>query len=261
MQADRIVGTHPIVRAIADAAERLARSGHAVFVIGERGTGKELFARQLHAAGQRPDEHFVRVDCAEPSEQRLEHELFERERGWERASGGTLLLDDLPSLSLELQRRLLESLRQASANARRAAQLVASMDQEIALQRRSGRLDGELIDHLCPVEVTLPALRQRRSDIPVLVEHFLALYAARNGVPDCVIETEALVHLWQYDWPGNVRELESVIERVVVLCPRGVVRSTDLPAGIRTGAGERGPSCRTAAPPTGGVGPQLRSTF
>jgi DNA-binding NtrC family response regulator len=94
MQADRIVGTHPIVRAIADAAEQLARSGHAVFVIGERGTGKELFARQLHAAGQRPDERFVRVDCAEPSAERLEHELFERERGWKRASGGTLLLDD-----------------------------------------------------------------------------------------------------------------------------------------------------------------------
>ena len=67
-------------------------------------------------------------------------------------------------------------------------------------------------------------------------------------MPDCVIETEALVHLWQYDWPGNVRELESVIERVVVLCPRGVVRSTDLPASIRTGAGARGPSCRNASP-------------
>jgi DNA-binding NtrC family response regulator len=261
MQADRIVGTHPIVRAIAEAAERLARSGDAVFVIGERGTGKELFARQLHAAGRRPDERFVRVDCAEASEERLAHELFERERGWERASGGTLLLDDLPSLPPELQRRLLDSFRQAAPDACRAAQLVASMDQAIALQRRSGRLDGELIDHLCPVEVALPALRQRRSDIPVLVEHFLALYAQRNGVPDCVIETEALVHLWQYDWPGNVRELESVIERVVVLCPRGVVRSTDLPASIRTGAGARGPSCRTASPPTGVGGPQLRSSF
>jgi DNA-binding NtrC family response regulator len=133
------------------------------------------------------------------------------------------------------------------------------MDQEIALQRRSGRLDGELIDHLCPVEVALPALRQRRSDIPVLVQHFLARYAERNGVPDCAIETEALVHLWQYDWPGNVRELETV-ERAFPLVRTGSC-SSDLPAGVRAGAGARSPSYRNPSPATGVGGPQLRSTF
>ena len=104
MQAQRILGTHPVVRAIAGAAPSgWPAAAQPVVVVGERGTGKELFARQLHAAGRRPSERFVRVDCTEPSDQRLEQELFERDGGWRRAEGGTLLLDDLASLPLELQ--------------------------------------------------------------------------------------------------------------------------------------------------------------
>jgi DNA-binding NtrC family response regulator len=258
MQAERILGTHPIVRAIAGAAERLGRSGHPVVVVGERGTGKELFARHLHAAAGRPEERFIRVDCAEPSVQRLEHDLFEREGGWRRAVAGTLLLDGLSSLPLDLQQRLLDDW--SGADRRAHPQVVASMDREIAQQRRAGCLLGELIDYLQPVEVVLPALRQRRADIPVLVQHFLRLYAVRNGVPHPAIETEALVDLWQYDWPGNVRELESVIERVVVLCTSGVICSGDLPASVRTGAGERTASYG-ASGHTGFGGPQLRPTI
>ena len=107
---------------------------------------------------------------------------------------------------------------------------------------------------LALVEIPVPALRQRRSDIPVLVEHFLALYATRHGVGSRRIETEAMVQLWQYDWPGNVRELESVIERVVVLSRSGVIRAADLPRHICTvadrpgnGAGAAGNGCRVNA--------------
>ena len=261
MQAEPILGAHPVVRAIAGAAERLARSGHTVVVVGERGTGKELFARQLHAAAERDEERFLRIDCAE-SDRRLEQELFERDGGWQRAAGGTLLLDGLPSLPLELQERLLGDLRAALGEDRRSdPQLVASMDQELAHERRCGRVIGDLIDHLLPVEVVLPALRQRRCDIPILVQHFLEVYAQRNGVPHCSIETEALVDLWRYDWPGNVRELESVIERVVVLCPRGVIRSSDLPASVRAGIGERSAAYRTASEPIAVAGPQLRPSI
>ena len=120
MQAERILGTHPIVRAIAGAAERLGRSGHPVVVVGERGTGKELFARHLHAAAGRPEERFIRVDCAEPSERRLEQDLFEREGGWRRAVNGTLLLDGLSSLPLELQQRLLNDCQAPIAAATRS---------------------------------------------------------------------------------------------------------------------------------------------
>lgn len=262
MQAERILGTHPVVRALAGAAGRLGRSGRAVIVVGERGTGKELFARQMHVAAGRPADGFIRIDCAEPSVRRLEHELFEREGGWRRGAGGTLLLDGLASLPLELQERLLDDLRTAPDSACRCdPQLVGSLDQELALQCRSDRLLGSLIDRLRPVEVVLPALRLRRPDIPILVQHFLRLYAERNGVPHCAIETEALVELWQYDWPGNVRELESVIERVAVLSAGGIVRCQDLPDTVRAAIGARGAGHRTAAGPAAPGAPQLRPTI
>jgi two-component system response regulator HydG len=234
MQAARILGTHSIVRAIAGAAERLARSHTAVAIVGEPGTGKELFARYLHLAAARPDERFVRIDCTEAVEQHLQQDLFERGGGWRRANGGTLLLDGLPSLAIEWQRRLHDELAAAEPSA--WPHVVASMDRELAPSRRGGYLHEHLVELLRPVEVFLPALRQRRADIPVLVQHFLRVYAARNDVPVPGIETEALVQLWQYEWPGNVRELESIVERVVVLCTSGVIRVADLPMNVRAAA-------------------------
>jgi two-component system response regulator HydG len=262
MQAYEILGTHPLVRAIADAAERLARSRTAVAVVGERGTGKELLARYLHASTDRSPDTFVRIDCCEGSQRRLEHELFERDGGWRRASHGTLLLDELPSLPIELQLRLRDSLREAGApRERHHQQIVATLTREVTAEMRAGRLAEELVASLQPVEIVLPALRQRRVDVPLLVQHFLGLYGARHGVGHCQIETEALVYLWQYDWPGNVRELESVIERVVVLCPHGVIRVGDLPAAVRTRS-VRGPGGAPTPPRAGnGAGPQLRPTI
>lgn len=257
MQVHRIVGAHPVVRAMADAAERLAHSGAAVALVGERGTGKELLARCLHAAGSRPAERWLRLDCAEPSAARLEHELFERDGGWRRASGGTLLLDDLAYLPLTIQIRLLDSLRAVARDC--LPQVVATLTEDVTAAMRAGRLDQPFIHYLQPTEVLLPALRQRRADVPLLVDHFLGLYGDRHGVGLRPVEPEALVHLWQYDWPGNVRELESVIERVVVLCARRTVRVADLPAEIRNGAAAR-PS-RFAPSVADPPGPNLRPTL
>jgi DNA-binding NtrC family response regulator len=258
MQTQRFLGEHPVVRAIVRTAERLARTRRAVAVVGECGTGKELFARHVHAVAARAEERFVRVDCAEGSTVRLAHELFEREGGWRRACTGTLLLDDLPSLPLALQQRLAAELCEADRldGPARAPQVIGSTARELADERAAGRLDAALIAQLGPVEIVLPALRQRRCDIPLLVRHFLSLYAERHGVPPRAIETEALVQLWQYDWPGNIRELESVIERVVVLCPHGVVRNADLPASLRAGLG-----AATSLPPVAAAGLSLRPAF
>jgi DNA-binding NtrC family response regulator len=235
MQPPRFLGTHPIVHAIVGAAERLGRGGGAVAVVGERGTGKELFARYLHSTARRPADAFVRIDCAEPSEPRLRQDLFERDGGWRRARGGTLFLDNFPSLGLEWQERLHDEL----ADTPRAhwPQVIASMDRDLLRCRSGAGVHEDLVELLAPVEVALPALRQRRADIPVLVQHFLRVYAARHGVRVPAIATEALVELWQYDWPGNVRELESVVERVVVLCAGDVIRRSDLPPHIRDGSG------------------------
>jgi DNA-binding NtrC family response regulator len=247
-----VKGSHPVVRVIVAAAERLAHDRTAVFVIGERGAGKELLARHLHQAGS-GEAPFVRIDCAEESFVRLEQTLFGRGGGLERAVDGTLFLDDIGALPIELQERLLAGLEATEAQPR----VVASCGHEADEEVRLGRLSAALRRYLDPVELVVPSLRQRRADIPVLVEHFLATYTARHGTPPCRIDNEALVHLWQYDWPGNVRELASVIERVVVLCRSGVVRTADLPPQLFNAAAGAHPGTPMAAAPHA-AGPGLR---
>jgi DNA-binding NtrC family response regulator len=238
MEQQSIIGSHPAMQAIIKAVERLADTDRAVLVTGEKGTGKGLIARRLHARSARADYPFVHVDCADASPDRLERELFGSGpelplNAWQRAAGGVLLLDELAALPPDLQGRLAEHL---SPNGHGptpplGVRIVATSQHVPA----DDRLHRGLIECLEPFEVPLPALRQRRADIPILVEHFLASFITRHRLPPCRIETDALVHLWQYDWPGNVRELESVIERIVVLCRSGVIRTTDLPAHVCNG--------------------------
>jgi DNA-binding NtrC family response regulator len=253
-----VKGSHSVVRAIVSAAERLAGSRVAILVIGERGTGKELLARHLHFAGSGHEAPFVRIDCTEGSQLRLEQALFDADSGLGRANGGTLFLDDLGALPMALQDRLPAALQSGPARPR----VVASCATNAEDACRLGRLSDALRRYLDPVELLVPSLRQRRADVPVLVEHFVGLYAARHGIGACRFDTDALVHLWQYDWPGNVRELESVVERVVVLCRSGVIRTTDLPSHIHgaTGGLRHGPCTppRVTAPAGAGPGPGLR---
>lgn len=244
-----IKGSHPVIRVIVAAAERLAHRPTPILIIGEPGTGRELLARHVHRCGNLPDASFVRIGPGEASAARLENAVV-------RAGGGTLFVDDLSGLSPDLQEVLLDALQRATMPSPR---LIASSALDAAEGRRQGRLSAALLRHLDPVELAVPALRQRRADIPVLVEHFLRTYVDRHVLPPCRIEGEALVQLWGYDWPGNVRELESVIERVAVLCRSGVVRRADLPATLRDGGqfgGPTGPQAPRAAATNGG--PTLR---
>jgi DNA-binding NtrC family response regulator len=225
------------MRAIVSAADRIASTDVCVLIVGERGTGKELLARYIHSTSSRADQPFVRVNCEELATTRegaslcgaLAQELNGGSMAYalcERARGGTLFLDRVGALNHELQTRLLSWLLQNAAAA--DVRLLATRDPTEAL---SSCLAGAGVP---VVEIIVPALRQRRSDIPLLVEHFLQLYVARHGISPRHIETEAMVQLWQYDWPGNVRELESVVERVVVLSRTGVIRTADLPPHICT---------------------------
>lgn len=253
----QIVGAHPTVRALVTAAERLGRTRDPVAIIGERGTGKELFARHLHQVAGRSSERFVRIDCAEPEERRLVQQLFEIDGGWRRASGGTLLLDGLPALPLTWQEQLLGEM--AATPREKWPHVVVSADRDLACGRSGGCLHDALVTALNPIEVVLPALRQRRCDIPALVQHFLGFYAARHDVRTPIMETEALVALWEHDWPGNVRELESVVERIVVLCRDGRIRSGDLPATIGSAGGSR--RRRLAASPAPVTAAALRAVL
>lgn len=235
MESYNIRGSHPVMRAILSVAERIATTDVCALIVGEKGTGKELLARYIHSASSRAEQPFVRVDCQELAASRhgaaLSSALAHDANGGsangngvaqalrERARGGTLFLDQISAFGSELQGRLLSWLLQMPADVR----LVATRD---AADAPPSWLTA---GGLALVEIPVPALRQRRSDIPILVEHFLELYVRRHGVSPRRIDTEAMVQLWQYDWPGNVRELESVVERVVVLSRTGVIRTADLP--------------------------------
>ena len=238
METCTIRGSHPVIQSILAAAERIATTDVCVLIVGEKGTGKELLARYIHAVSSRTGRPFVRFDCQDGRTLRGGKDLAgalsaDGDGGGldcgllERARGGTLFLDHISALSADLQERLLAALLTRAAE-QGDVRLVAARDptDPVPVCLTSAGLPL--------VEIPLPALRQRRSDIPVLVEHFLELYAARHGVGGCRIDTEAMVQLWQYDWPGNVRELESVVERVVVLSRSGVVHVTDLPPHIRS---------------------------
>ena len=242
MEAHGIRGAHPVMRSILSAAERIAGTDLCVLIVGEKGTGKDLLARHIHAASPRANGPFVRVDCRELGAARgsaqsgaLAHEAAGRSMAHglrERARGGTLFLDQISALGEELQTRLLSSLFADPESA--DVRLLASRDPADALPSCLAAAG------LALVEIPVPPLRQRRSDIPLLVEHFLALYVARHGVPPRRIDTEAMVQLWQYDWPGNVRELENLVERVVVLSRNGVIHAADLPRHVCTLTGRAG---------------------
>jgi DNA-binding NtrC family response regulator len=236
METETIRGSHPLMRAILEVAERIATTDVCVVILGEKGTGKEVLARYIHALSPRSARPFLRIDCQEALAaggaailsgalaqgvigNGMAHALLERARG------GTLYLDRISALTAELQRPLRSALL-ADAGATADVRLLAGRDGAEPPPRWLEEVG------LVPVELPVPALRQRRSDIPVLVEHFLDLYARRHGVWPRRIETEAMVQLWQYDWPGNVRELETVVERVVVLSRSGVIRAADLPRHI-----------------------------
>ena len=238
------------MRSILSAAERIADTDVCVLIVGEKGTGKDLLARYIHSVSPRAAGPFVRVDCRElgaaAGNGGLSGALLRDGGGSgmahalrERAQAGTLFLDQINALGSELQTRMLSTLYAGAPNS--DVRLLASRDPADALPSCLAEAG------LALVEIPVPPLRQRRSDIPLLVEHFLALYVARHGVPPRRIDTEAMVQLWQYDWPGNVRELENLVERVVVLNRSGVIRASDLPRHVCTvtaGAGNRPPTAQ-----------------
>jgi DNA-binding NtrC family response regulator len=232
MSDSSIRGAHPVIRAIVSVAARIAASDVNALIVGEHGTGKELLARHIHQSGREPEAAFVRLDCQDLAERALVVDLCNSANGngngavhgaLARARGGTLFVDHLDCFDVARQIQVLSTVLHSAASVR--VRVLAAAD-----VNGSGRSIAAV--ELGLVEIPVPALRQRRSDIPVLVRYFLDLYADRHGVAAQRVETAAMVALWQYDWPGNVRELESVVERIVVLGRGDVIHCRDLPAHI-----------------------------
>ena len=247
-----MVGESPELRAVLELVEKVAKTRATVLVLGESGTGKELVAQALHEESPRKDKPFVKVSCAALSETLLESELFGHERGsftgalarkegrFELADGGTLLLDEIGEITQATQVKLLRVLQTrefervgGTQTLKVDVRLVAATNRDLAAEVKAGRFREDLYYRLNVVAVTLPPLRRRKSDVPLLVNHFLEKHALAYGKDVQGLAPGTLDALLAYDWPGNVRELENAIERAVVLSKGTQLTADELPPTLR----------------------------
>src|SRR5437763_5721175 len=243
-----LIGRHPRMQDVYKTIGRIAGSDVTVLLRGESGTGKELVARAIHHYSRRAGRPFVAVSAAAIPGTLLESEMFGHERGaftdakerklgkLELAHGGTLFLDEIGDMPPELQTKLLRALQERTIerlggqdSIRIDVRVLAATNRDLETMMREGRFREDLFYRLNVVTVNLPPLRERRRDIPLLVEHFLAKYAA--GLGGGGVAREALDRLVGHDWPGNVRELENVIQRAMVMATSGVLLPEHLPIG------------------------------
>jgi two-component system nitrogen regulation response regulator GlnG len=243
-----LIGRHPRMQEVYKTIGRIAASDVTVLLRGESGTGKELVARAIHHYSRRAGRPFVAVSAAAIPGTLLESELFGHERGaftdarerklgkLELAHGGTLFLDEIGDMPPDLQTKLLRALQERTIERvgghepiRIDVRVLAATNRDLEALMRDGRFREDLFYRLNVVTLNLPPLRERRRDIPLLVEHFLSKYAAELG--ERGVAPEALDRLVGHDWPGNVRELENVVQRAMVMATTGVILPEHLPIG------------------------------
>jgi DNA-binding NtrC family response regulator len=253
-----LVSKSPKMEAVFDLARTAAKSNSTVLILGESGTGKELLARAIHAGSPRQDGPFVGVSCAALTESLLESELFGHEKGaftgaaasargkFEIAAGGSLFLDEIGDISPKLQLDLLRVLDArefrrvgGSQVIKTDVRILAATNRDLKKLVESGAFREDLYYRLNVIPVTLPPLRERKEDIPLLVEHFLAQFRTEMRKPLEGVSAEVLEMLMAHDWPGNVRELRNVLERGAVMARGPIITPLELeltPPGLLTGA-------------------------
>jgi DNA-binding NtrC family response regulator len=245
-----IVGHSAALRQVLEMAAQAAPSTATVLILGENGSGKELLARYVHARSSRAQGPFVPVNCAAIPESIIEAELFGYEKGaftgatqrrdgrFALARGGTLFLDEIGELSPSVQVKLLRVLQEGEfeplggRTTRADVRVVAATNRRLDEEVKAGRFREDLYFRLHVIAVTMPPLRARPEDVPLLVEHFLAVFSAKNNKGPFTVSPAAIDKLQAYAWPGNVRELENTIERAVVLARSTVIDVSDLPSSI-----------------------------
>lgn len=245
--ASAIVSRDPKLLNLLSSLKRVANDSASILIQGESGTGKELFARQVHFWSRRSQRPFVAVNCAAIPDALLESELFGYERGaftgaitrrvgkFEAADSGTLLLDEISEMSTTLQAKLLRALQERTIDRIGGSRpveidirVVATTNRDLKEEIRQGRFRPDLYYRLAVVPITLPPLRERQTDIPLLAQHFLTRYGSLSGSPVREISPAAIRRLEGWSWPGNVRELESCIYRSILLCNRIRLEPSDL---------------------------------
>jgi two-component system NtrC family response regulator len=243
-----LVGISDEMQQVFDMVRRVAATEATVLITGESGTGKELIARAIHNGSERHGGAFVAVNCAAIPAELLESELFGHVKGaftgaikdrkgkFELADGGTLFLDEVGELPVELQPKLLRALQEREIEPvggtphRIDVRVVAATNRDLEAAMGEGAFREDLYYRLAVIPVHLPALRQRRSDIPLLVGHFLQKHGGGSAV---TVDAAAQAALTAYDWPGNVRELENAVERMLILRRGEVIGAGDLPPKVR----------------------------
>jgi DNA-binding NtrC family response regulator len=251
-----IVGETDAMHQVLERVVQIAPVGSTVLVTGESGTGKELIARGIHALSPRRHKPFIAVNVAALSETLLESELFGHEKGaftgaidsrrglFELASGGTIFLDEIGEMPLQTQTKLLRVLEQrefhrvgGERSIKVDVRIVAATNQDLRQLVAIGEFRRDLFYRLNVLSIELPPLRERREDIPLLVESFVREVSRTHDRAFPGISAEAMGVLSAYSWPGNVRELRNLVESMVVLSPGRVIRPEDIPAEVRTGRG------------------------
>src|SRR5438132_1746821 len=254
-----LIGVSMKMQRVYKIIEKVSQHEYPVLILGESGTGKELVARSIHFSGPRKDRPFAPVDCSALVPTLIESELFGYVKGaftgamqskqglLEAAQGGTLFLDEIGDMPVDLQAKLLRALQEreikpvGSTERRRInVRIIAATNRDLDAAIRSGSFRQDLYFRLNVVQVKLPPLRDRKSDIPILVTAFLEKFSDPQG-PVRTISEDAMRRLIAYDWPGNVRELENAIERAVALGSGPVLRVADLPSNLHYPTTERVP--------------------
>jgi PAS domain S-box-containing protein len=247
-----IVGKNPKMQATYDLVENISQSDSTVLIQGESGTGKELIARAIHLLSPRNEKPFIIANCSAFAQNLLESELFGHEKGaftgaikrkkgrFELADGGTIFLDEIgeiPSVTQLLLLRVLQEKKFERVGAEDTlkvdVRVIAATNRNLNQEMMDGKFREDLYYRLNVIPITLPPLRERKDDVPLLTKHFLEIYANANGKHIRGFSEEVMQIFLDYDWPGNVRELQNVVEHAVILAKESIIRGIDLPHSLK----------------------------
>lgn len=262
---DTIIGGSPLIQQAVELAKKVAATDTTVLLLGETGTGKEIFAQAIHHNSSRGNKSFVAVNCSSFSKELLESELFGHKAGaftgavkdkkglFEEANGGTIFLDEIGEMPAELQARLLRVLETGefikvgdTKTLKVNVRTIAATNRDLQKEIETGHFRSDLFYRLSVFQISLPSLQQRAKDIPTLAKHFVAVFAAKTNKPVPVLQKEYLEALQQYGWPGNIRELKNVIERSVILENGNELTTSTLPFNMQHAADAKSSSFELA---------------
>jgi DNA-binding NtrC family response regulator len=254
-----LIGLSPKMQRVYKLIEKVSQHNYPVLILGESGTGKELVARSIHFSGTRRNKPFAPVDCSALVPTLIESELFGYVKGaftgantnkqglMEAAGSGTLFLDEIGDLPIDLQAKLLRALQEkeirpvgSTDRIPISVRVIAATNRDLEAAVRTGNFRQDLFFRLNVVQIKMPPLRDRKGDIPLLVNSFLEKFSDADA-PTRTISEDAMIRLMAYDWPGNVRELENAIERAIALGTGPILHVGDLPSNLQYGTGERLP--------------------